>query len=85
MWDLYDAEGYLKSPDAKMFTGDPRKQFTYFNLPDMAEVYDLRSALNQIRLIVLEGEGASIFTVDGRTNIESHFVRFMKIATACDI
>ena len=38
-----------------IFTGDPRKQFLYFGLTNMSKVYDLSSALNQLRLIVEEG------------------------------
>ena len=71
-WELNDIEEfYLKNyckdenkPEIKLFSGDPRQQFTYFGLENMAEIYDLRSALNQFRLIVAEGEGANLFVCD---------------------
>ena len=67
LWDLSDLEAFLNKdqaePVVQLFSGDSSKQFTYFNLPDMAEIYDLRSALNQIRLIIEEGEGANLFSL----------------------
>ena len=69
----------------KLFTGDSRKQFTYFGLENMTEIVDLRSALNQFRLIVEEGEGSSLFTLTGGINKESHFLKFAQIYTKCDI
>lgn len=51
----------------------------------MAEIVDLRSALNQFRLIVEEGEGSSLFTLTGDINKESHFIKFIQIYTMCDV
>ena len=68
LWDLSDLEAFLNKdqvePVVQLFSGDSSKQFTYFNLPDMAEIYDLRSALNQIRLIIEEGKGANLLTLE---------------------
>ena len=63
LWDLSDLETYLNSEgnNVKLFSGDPIKQFTYFGLEDMSGIYDMRSCLNQFRLIVEEGEGANLF------------------------
>ena len=70
-WELNDIEKFYrekyckeKQSEIKLFSGDPRQQFTYFGLENMAEIYDLRSALNQFRLIVSEGEGANLFVCD---------------------
>ena len=87
-WKLSDLEEENKKSDnpvegIQLFAGDPRKQFTYFGLENMAEVYDLRSALNQFRLIVEEGEGASLFTLTGEINKKSHFIKFIEIYTNC--
>ena len=51
----------------------------------MSEVVDLRSALNQFRLIVEEGEGSSLFTLKGDLNKRSHFIKFVQIYTMCDV
>lgn len=51
----------------------------------MAEVYDLRSTLNQLRLIVEEGEGSNLFTLTGELNKTSHYIRFIELYTQCDI
>ena len=64
----------------KLFSGDPRKQFTYIGnlgMENMIKIEDLRSALNQFREIVEEGEGGSIFKLTGQMNVKSHFIRFM--------
>ena len=82
LWDLGDLEEIVnkevnEKEKVTLFSGTPSKQFTYFNLEDMSEIYDLRSALNQIRLIVEEGEGATLFTLEGNINKESHFFKFI--------
>jgi hypothetical protein len=46
-------------------------------LQDMTEIFSLRTALEQIRLIVAEGEGSSLFSVTGEVNRESHFIKFI--------
>lgn len=43
----------------------------------MAEVYDLKSALDQLRQIVEEGEGANLYSQSDYKNQFCHFVRFM--------
>ena len=57
LWDLADLETYLnsKGESVQLFSGDPLNQFTYFGLENMSGIYDLRSCLNQFRLIVEEG------------------------------
>lgn len=66
-----------------LFSGDKRKQFTYFLMGDMAEVYDLRSALDQFRQIVEEGEGANLYSPHNEGNEHCHFIRFVEIFTGC--
>ena len=63
LWDLSDLEIYLnsKGKNVKLFSGDALKQFTYFGLENMSGIYDMRSCLNQFRLIIEEGEGANLF------------------------
>ena len=51
----------------------------------MQEIYSLRTALNQIRLIVDEGEGAQMFNVTAKINKLSHFLKFIQIYTKCKI
>lgn len=51
----------------------------------MIEVYDLRSALDQFRLIVEEGEGANLFTESDDRNNNCHFIRFVEIYTGCKV
>ena len=87
MWELADIENYLRDTEhsVKLFTGDSRRQFTYFGLENMAEIVDLRSALNQFRLIVEEGEGSSMFTLKGDLNKRSHFIKFVEIYTECNV
>ena len=87
LWDLNDLETYLiqKGEKVQLFSGDPLKQFTYFGLENMSGIYDMRSCLNQFRLIVEEGEGANLFKLEGQMNKESHFVKFLEIYTMCNI
>lgn len=87
MWELADIENYLRDTEhsVTLFTGDPRRQFTYFGLENMAEIVDLRTALNQFRLIVDEGEGSSMFTLKGDLNKRSHFIKFIEIYTECNV
>ena len=87
LWDLSDFENYLKDKGEKveLFSGDPLKQFTYFGLEDMSPIVDMRSCMNQFRLIVEEGEGANLFKLEGKMNKESHFVKFLEIYTMCNI
>ena len=67
----------------KIFSGDSRQQFTYFGLENMSSVYDLSSCLNQLRMIVEEGEGSNLLTLTGDINKESHFLKFVQIYTMC--
>ena len=85
LWDLSDMEKYLnqKGEKVKIFSGDSRQQFTYFGLENMSGVYDLSSCLNQLRLIVEEGEGSNLLTLTGDINKESHFLKFVQIYTMC--
>ena len=87
MWELSDIENYLRDTEhrVQLFSGDSRRQFTYFGMDNMAEIVDLRSALNQFRLIVEEGEGSSMFTLKGDLNKRSHFIKFIEIYTECDV
>ena len=48
-----------------IFKGEHRKQFTYMYLENMTPITNLRTALNQMRLITAEGEGSSIFDLKG--------------------
>jgi hypothetical protein len=79
LWELNDmnANG--------LFNGNNAKQFTYMYLDSMTEIINLRTALEQIRLITLEGEGSSMYTVTGETNKTSHFIKFIEIFTGCDL
>jgi hypothetical protein len=79
LWVLSDMD------HTKLFNGENSKQFTYMYLDNMTEVINLRTALEQIRLITEEGEGSSIFTVTGEINKSSHFVKFIEIFTGCDL
>lgn len=51
----------------------------------MIEVYDLKSALDQFRLIVEEGEGVNLYSEADYKNQYCHFVRFIEIYTGCDV
>ena len=91
-WHLDDLEKYInemakkdKRELVKIFTGDQRKQFNYFGLGEMIEVYDLKSALDQFRLIVEEGEGVNLYSEADYKNQYCHFVRFIEIYTGCDV
>ena len=81
LWDLSDMERVLtnKGEKVKLFSGDPKQQFTYYGLENMSGIYDLRSTLNQLRLVVEEGEGGNLLTLDGGINKESHFLKFIQI------
>ena len=80
-WDLSDMEKFLnsKGENVRLFSGDPQQQFTYFGLENMSGIYDLRSTLNQLRLVVEEGEGGNLLTLDGGINKESHFLKFIQV------
>lgn len=80
MWKLNDMD-----KENKLFDGNNTKQFTYMYLQDMTEIINLRTALEQIRLIVSEGEGSSLFSVTGDINRSSHFIKFIEIFTGCDL
>jgi hypothetical protein len=84
----YDTQGHLyrgiedglvylaqKYGDEKLFVGAPGHQTAdkYFNLPDLYEIRDLDSALATTKVIVEQGEGASIEVED------SHYKRFLRI------
>lgn len=71
LWALNDMD------QKRLFSGDNARQFTYMYLDTMCNVIDLRTALEQIRLITEEGEGSSMFTVTGKTNKSSHFIKFI--------
>ena len=87
LWDISDMEKYLNSQGekVKLFTGDPQQQFTYFGLENMTAIHDLRSCLNEIHLIVEEGEGSNLMTLSGEVNKESHFLKFIQVYTMCSI
>jgi hypothetical protein len=51
----------------------------------MTEIYSLRTALNQMRLIVEEGEGSRIFTVENKLKKLSHFLKFIEIYVGCQV
>jgi hypothetical protein len=53
LWQLSDEEDPKNGKI--LFSGNPVYQFTYFQLEHMEEIYGLRTALNQIRLITEEG------------------------------
>ena len=80
-------EKYLnsKGEKVKLFSGDPYHQFTYFGLENMTQIYDLRSCVDQMRLIVEEGEGSNIFSLSGEVNKESHFLKFTQVYAMCSI
>ena len=90
LWDLSDIEKQINqnSADQKLFTGDPRKQFEYIGdlgTMNVVKIEDLRSALNQLREIVEEGQGGSIFKLNGIMNVKSQFIRFLELYTECEI
>ena len=51
----------------------------------MTKIFDLRTALEQIRLITEEGDGSNLFNLTGQLNQTSHFIKFLEIYTGCDI
>lgn len=73
LWDLHNHEDKVN----RTFTGNAAMQFTYPQLTNMVEIYSLRTALNQIRLIVDEGEGSRIFEVTNQLKKLSHFLKFV--------
>lgn len=79
MWALNDIS------ETELFNGNPEKQFTYLYMDNMTEVINLRTALEQIRIITQEGEGSSLFTTTGDINKTSHFIDFIEIFTGCDL
>jgi hypothetical protein len=81
LWDLDS----LEDKKNVLFSGDAAMQFTYPQLTSMVEIYSLRTALNQIRLIVEEGEGARIFDVNNQLKKLSHFLRFIEVYTGCKV
>ena len=87
LWDLSDMEKYLnsKGEKVKLYSGDPKLQFTYFGLENMSGIFDLRSTMNQLRLVVEEGEGGNLLTLDGGINKESHFLKFLQIYMMCEV
>lgn len=87
LWDLSDMEKYLNSQGekVKLFSGDAKQQFTYFGLENMSGVYDICSCLDQMRLIVEEGEGSNLLTLTGDINKESHFLKFVQVYTMCQV
>lgn len=82
LWDLNDQ---AVKEGKELFGGAPEYQFTYPQLEKMTEIYSLRTALNQIRLIVEEGEGAQLFDVSRKIKKLSHFMKFIEIYTGCKI
>lgn len=79
LWNLHDLYG---GDPENLWSGDPRRQFTYF-MEGLSQVYDLKTALDQIRLIVEEGEGSHVFDLTGDINKKSHFFKFIEIFTGC--
>lgn len=71
LWELSDMD------EKALFNGNNRQQFTYMYLENMTEIVNHRTAMEQIRQIILEGEGSSIFTATGEANTESHFIKFI--------
>jgi hypothetical protein len=64
-----------KLGEDRLFVGPPGYQTadSYFNLPDLAPIRDLSSALRALQVIVEQGEGASVDTLD------SHYHKFNQI------
>lgn len=86
-WDMHDMETYLKSKGekVKLFSGDPQQQFTYFGLENMTAIYDIRTSMNQMHLVVEEGEGSNLMSLSGEVNKESHFLKFIQVYSMCSI
>ncbi len=75
---IEDGLKYLaqKHGEDQLFVGNPRSQTgdTYFGgLPGLIPVHDLASALEAINVIVEQGEGASV------DSVESHYHKFKQI------
>ena len=68
-----------------LFDGNPLKQFTYHYLENMVEITNLRTALDQIRLITEQGQGSNLYSATGELNKTSHFLKFIEIYTGCDV
>lgn len=49
----------------------------------MTPIYDIKTALDQIGLIVEEGEGSHVFDLKGEINKESHFFKFIELYVGC--
>lgn len=64
-----------KYGEERLFVGPPAAQTadTFFGLPDLIPIRDLSSALQALKVIVEQGEGASVDTVD------SHYHKFNRI------
>ena len=75
LWHLYDL---YKGDPQNLWNGDTRRQFTYF-MEGLSPIYNLTTALDQLRLIVLEGEGSHVFDLFGEINKKSHFIKFIEI------
>ena len=41
--------------------------------------------MNQMRLVVEEGEGGTLLTLDGGINKESHFLKFIQVYSLCSM
>jgi hypothetical protein len=74
---ISDGLHYLaqKYGEDRLFVGPPSAQTAdaYFNLPDFKPIHDLASAMEALTVIVEQGEGASVETVD------SHYHKFRQI------
>jgi hypothetical protein len=64
-----------KYGEDRLFVGPPGAQTAdqYFNLPDLMPIRDLESALKTLKVIVEQGEGASVDIPD------SHYNKFLRI------
>ena len=69
LWELSDLETNINKKagkdEVKLFSGDISQQFTYVFLENMTHIIDVRTCLDQFRLIVEEGEGSSLFKLTG--------------------
>lgn len=81
LWMYYDR--YRDEP-AKMFKGNIRRQFTYF-MDGLTPIYDIKTALEQLKLIVDEGEGSHVFDMYGDLNKKSHFFKLIELYTGCRV
>jgi hypothetical protein len=83
LWQISEQED--SAHGKVLFSGNPIYQFTYPQLENMTEIYSLRTALNQLRLIVEEGEGSRIFTVESCLQNLSHFLKFIEAYVGCTV